>query len=198
MMKKCNLTTNKRIYRNGLKQFQNTTSRSSVPWYTCHTEWGAGMRVLLQRVKWAKVTVSGEITGEIAAGLLLLIGIGHEDTAEVVKKLAEKVVNLRIFNDHQGKMNSGAREVNAEILVVSQFTLYADCKSGRRPGFSRAATPEQAEPLMNEWVQALKALDIPKVATGHFGANMLVELANDGPVTILLDSQEKGNPALDN
>ncbi len=146
------------------------------------------MRVLLQRVKQARVTVDSKIIGEIGAGLLLLIGIGHEDKESCVQKMADKVVNLRIFEDEHGKMNLSALDIGANILVVSQFTLYADTKSGRRPGFSLAAKPEHAEPLIQHWVSTLQQLGITKVATGEFGAYMQVELTNDGPVTIMLES----------
>lgn len=146
------------------------------------------MRVLLQRVKWARVTVENVTVGEITTGLLLLIGIGPDDDESTLKKLAEKVVNLRIFSDAEDKMNLSALDCDADILVVSQFTLYADCNSGRRPGFSEAAKPEKAEPLIQEWIRVLKQLGIKNVASGQFGAYMQVELANDGPVTMILDS----------
>lgn len=147
------------------------------------------MRVLLQRVKSARVVVDKAVVGEIAAGLLLLVGIAPKDDVMLVKKLADKIVNLRIFDDADGKMNLSALDTNAEILVVSQFTLYADWKSGRRPGFSSAAKPDHADPLIGEWLHILKQLGIKKVASGIFGANMLVELANDGPITIMLEEE---------
>lgn len=146
------------------------------------------MRVLLQRVKQARVTVDSKIIGEIGSGLLLLIGISHDDIEASVDKMADKIVNLRIFEDENEKMNLSALDVEAEVLVVSQFTLYADTSSGRRPGFSLAAKPEYAEPLIHYWVNALHKLGITKVATGEFGAHMEVELVNDGPVTIMLES----------
>lgn len=146
------------------------------------------MRVLLQRVKQSRVSVDSKTLGEIGPGLLLLIGIGHEDKESYVQKMADKIVNMRIFEDENGKLNLSALDIGAEILVVSQFTLYADTKSGRRPGFSLAAKPEFAEPLIQVWIKTLQQLGITKVATGEFGANMQVELTNDGPVTIMLDS----------
>lgn len=146
------------------------------------------MRVLIQRVKQARVTVASQIFGEIGPGLLLLIGIALSDDEIILKKMAEKVVNLRIFDDGQGKVNLSALDCGADILVVSQFTLYADAKNGRRPSFTQAAKPEQAEPLIQQWVSVLKQLGIATVATGKFRADMLVELANDGPVTLMLDS----------
>ncbi|MDQ2994048.1 MAG: D-aminoacyl-tRNA deacylase [Pseudomonadota bacterium] len=147
------------------------------------------MRVLLQRVKSARVVIDSLAVGEIATGLLLLIGIGPKDDTALVKKLADKIVNLRIFDDANGKMNLSALDTEAEMLVVSQFTLYADWKSGRRPGFSGAAKPEHADPLINEWLRTLQQLGIKKVASGQFGANMQVELINDGPITIMLDEE---------
>ncbi len=146
------------------------------------------MRVLLQRVKKAQVSVDSKTVGKIDAGLLLLIGISHDDKESCVDKMADKIVNLRVFEDENGKMNLSALDVGADILVVSQFTLYADTKSGRRPGFGLAAKPEHAEPLIQHWITVLQQFGIKKIATGEFGANMQVELINDGPVTIMLES----------
>lgn len=144
------------------------------------------MRAVLQRVRRAKVAVEGEITGEIAVGWLLLLGIAPGDTSREVDWLAEKVANLRAFQDEAGKMNLSIQDVRGSVLVVSQFTLYGDCLKGRRPGFTGAAPPSLAEPLYESFVIALKALGVP-VATGLFGADMQVELVNDGPVTFVID-----------
>jgi D-tyrosyl-tRNA(Tyr) deacylase len=144
------------------------------------------MRAVLQRVSRAKVTVGEEITGEIVAGWLLLLGIAPGDTQREVDWLAEKVANLRAFRDEAGKMNLSVQDVRGSVLIVSQFTLYGDCLKGRRPGFTAAAPPSIAEPLYESFIVALKALGIP-VATGRFGADMQVELVNDGPVTFVID-----------
>jgi D-tyrosyl-tRNA(Tyr) deacylase len=144
------------------------------------------MRAVLQRVTRAKVTVGEEITGEIAAGWLLLLGIATGDTQREVDWLAEKVANLRAFQDEAGKMNLSVQDIRGSVLVVSQFTLYGDCLKGRRPGFTAAAPPSIAEPLYESFIVALKALGVP-VATGRFGADMQVELVNDGPVTFVID-----------
>jgi D-tyrosyl-tRNA(Tyr) deacylase len=145
------------------------------------------MRAVLQRVSRAKVTVAEEITGEIAVGWLLLLGIAQGDTAKEIDWLAEKVANLRAFQDEVGKMNLSVQDVRGSVLVVSQFTLYGDCLKGRRPGFTDAAPPSIAEPLYESFIVALKALGVP-VATGRFGADMQVELINDGPVTFVIDA----------
>jgi D-tyrosyl-tRNA(Tyr) deacylase len=145
------------------------------------------MRVVIQRVRRASVTVAGEVVGEIAAGWLVLLGVGPTDTTKQADWLAEKVANLRAFNDADGKMNLSVQDVNGSVLVVSQFTLYGDCQKGRRPGFSGAAPPAIAEPLYEAFVTALKMLGVP-VATGRFGADMQVELVNDGPVTFVIDA----------
>ncbi len=146
------------------------------------------MRAVLQRVSRAKVTIAGEIAGEIGPGLLVLLGITHDDTPEQAKWLAEKIVGLRIFNDQDGKMNRDMTEIGGSVLIVSQFTLYGDCKKGRRPSFIDAARPEVAIPLYEAFINAVKALGVP-AATGRFGADMQVELVNDGPVTIVVDSK---------
>jgi len=145
------------------------------------------MRAVLQRVRRAKVTVGHEITGEIAAGWLVLLGIAPADTRKEIDWLADKVANLRAFADADGKMNLAVQDVGGSVLVVSQFTLYGDCMKGRRPGFTGAAPPAVAEPLYEEFVTSLKALGVP-VATGRFAADMQVELVNDGPVTFVIDT----------
>jgi D-tyrosyl-tRNA(Tyr) deacylase len=147
------------------------------------------MRAVLQRVRRAKVSVGDEITGEIAVGWLVLLGIAPGDTTNEAEWLAEKVANLRAFHDEAGKMNLSVQDVRGAVLVVSQFTLYGDCLKGRRPGFTGAAPPSIAEPLYESFVVALKALGIP-VSTGRFGADMQVELVNDGPVTFTIDVPE--------
>jgi D-tyrosyl-tRNA(Tyr) deacylase len=143
----------------------------------------------VQRVSRARVVVEGNVTGEIGAGVVVLLGVGGKDTSQDVAYLADKIANLRIFEDDLGKMNRSLLESEGSALVLSQFTLYGDTRGGRRPSFTRAAQPEQARPLYEEFVAALGTLGI-RVATGIFQAMMSVELANDGPVTILLDSEK--------
>ena len=145
------------------------------------------MRAVLQRVNHGKVTVEGEVTGEIASGLVILLGITHTDTQENVQKLASKITKLRIFSDDQGKMNLSIKDVGGEVLVISQFTLYADSKKGNRPSYIEAARPEQATPLYEQFCETLRQEGLT-VATGVFGADMNVELLNQGPVTIILDT----------
>jgi D-tyrosyl-tRNA(Tyr) deacylase len=147
------------------------------------------MRAVVQRVSRAKVTVNGEVTGEIGAGLVILLGVGREDTAAVAASLAEKTANLRIFEDENEKMNRSLLDVNGGALVVSQFTLYGDARGGRRPSFIAAASPELAKALYEEFCGALRKLGV-RVGTGIFQAMMSVELVNEGPVTILLDSEK--------
>ncbi|MEW6287907.1 MAG: D-aminoacyl-tRNA deacylase [Chloroflexota bacterium] len=144
------------------------------------------MRVLLQRVSKASVTVDGKVISQIGRGLVVLLGVGHGDGEEQVRFLAEKTANLRIFEDEQGKTNLSVLDVRGEAIVVSQFTLYADTRKGRRPSFTDAALPEVAEPLVNRFVEALRGYGVP-TQTGQFGAHMLVEIHNDGPVTIWLE-----------
>jgi D-tyrosyl-tRNA(Tyr) deacylase len=146
------------------------------------------MRAVLQRVRQARVRVGEEVTGEIGRGLLVLLGVAHADTVEQAKWLAEKIVALRIFEDDQGKMNRDVTEAGGGVLVVSQFTLYGDCRKGRRPSFIDAALPEIAIPLYEAFIYAMRALGVP-TATGRFGAMMQVELVNDGPVTLIVDSK---------
>jgi D-aminoacyl-tRNA deacylase len=148
------------------------------------------MRAVVQRVSRARVTVNGEVTGEIAAGLVVLVGVGRDDRSDVALTMAEKIANLRIFEDDQGKMNRSLLEVNGSALVVSQFTLYGDARGQRRPSFIAAAPPEQAKKLYEEFSEGLRRLGV-MVATGVFQAMMSVELVNEGPVTILLDSDKK-------
>ncbi len=145
------------------------------------------MRAVVQRVSRAQVRVEGEVKGAVGRGMVVLLGVGRNDSAEAAVYLAEKVANLRIFEDEQGKMNRSLVEMGGEALVISQFTLYGDVRKGRRPGFDQAAPPQQAESLYEQFVRELVAHGI-RVATGVFQAHMEVELVNDGPVTILLDS----------
>jgi len=147
------------------------------------------MRAVLQRVSRARVTVEGKITGEIGGGLMILLGLGREDSAAVAASLAEKCANLRIFEDDQGKMNRSLLDVKGSALVVSQFTLYGDARGQRRPSFITAAPPELAKALYEEFCAALRKLGVT-VETGIFQAMMSVELVNEGPVTILLDSDK--------
>jgi D-tyrosyl-tRNA(Tyr) deacylase len=144
------------------------------------------MRIVLQRVSRARVTVDGRVTGEIGAGLLLLVGFRDGDGEEALTWMAEKVVGLRIFADGEGKMNRSVEEAGGAVLIVSQFTLYGDARKGRRPSFIEAARPETAIPLYERFVELVRATGRP-VATGEFGAMMDVELVNDGPVTLILE-----------
>ena len=144
------------------------------------------MRVVLQRVRKASVTVAGRVTGAVDRGYCLLVGFTHGDTAAQVDWMAEKVAGLRLFSDAAGKMNLGLAEVGGAVLVVSQFTLYGDAAKGRRPSFIDAARPELAIPLYNRFLEALRGMGMT-VAAGEFGADMLVEIHNEGPVTLILD-----------
>ena len=144
------------------------------------------MRLLIQRVSHASVIVEEQTISSIGKGLLILLGIGHDDGEEQVKFLAEKTANLRIFEDEQGKTNLSILDVKGEAIVVSQFTLYANTSKGRRPSFIEAALPEVAEPLVNRFVELLRGHGVP-TQTGKFGAHMAVEIHNDGPVTIWLE-----------
>lgn len=147
------------------------------------------MRAVVQRVSRARVVIEGRVSGEIAAGMVVFLGVGRGDTSESAAYLAEKIVHLRIFDDDQGKMNCSLLETGGAALVVSQFTLYGDARGQRRPSFVRAAPPEEANSLYEEFVRRLRALGV-RVETGVFQARMDVELTNDGPVTILLDSEK--------
>jgi D-tyrosyl-tRNA(Tyr) deacylase len=144
------------------------------------------MRALVQRVTRARVTVDGEVVGEIGRGLCVLVGVTHDDDADRSRRLAEKVWHLRVFDDDEGVMNRSAADVGGEVLVVSQFTLYGDTRRGRRPSWVDAARPEVAEPLVEAVVDELRVLGAT-VATGRFRADMDVELVNQGPVTLLLE-----------
>jgi len=148
------------------------------------------MRALVQRVRRAEVRAAAELLGQIGTGMVILLGVGMDDTAEDARLLARRVANLRIFDDDQGRLNRSIVDVGGAALSVPQFTLYADTSGGRRPSFVRAARPEQAEPLFLEFNRALEGLGI-HVVPGRFRAHMVVEIHNDGPVTLLLDSQER-------
>lgn len=149
------------------------------------------MRIVLQRAKNARVTVDGKVTGAIDHGLVLLVGFTDGDGEEDIRYLAEKVVHLRIFEDEQGKMNRSLLDVGGGILSVSQFTLYGDCRKGRRPSFTAAAAPEIASELYDRFNEELRRRGV-KVETGVFGAMMQVSFTNDGPVTLILESRENG------
>lgn len=147
------------------------------------------MKFVIQRVNHAKVTVEGEVTGSIGKGYLVLMGVGQQDTREIADKMLQKLVKLRIFSDEEGKINKSVTDVGGELLFVSQFTLYADCKKGNRPSFFEAGKPEEANTLYEYVVEEAKKLGF-SVGTGAFGAHMKVELENDGPFTVVLDSAE--------
>ena len=148
------------------------------------------MRAVLQRVSRASVVIDGETVGAIGHGLLVLLGVAPADSAAEAEWLAEKVARLRVFNDEAGKMNRDTADVGGALLVVSQFTLHGDCRKGRRPSFITAAPPEIAIPLYEAFINALRGLGLP-VQTGRFGAMMQVELVNDGPVTLILDTADR-------
>ncbi len=145
------------------------------------------MKLVVQRVKTASVTVGGEVVGEIEAGLLVLVGVSHDDTAADAAHLAKKTARLRIFDDADGVMNRSVLDVSGAVLAVSQFTLYGDCRKGNRPSYIAAARPEQGRALYEEFVKQLRALG-PPVETSIFQAEMAVSLVNDGPVTLILES----------
>lgn len=147
------------------------------------------MRAVIQRVKEASVTVEGKLAGRCGKGLLVLLGVKDSDDESQVAYISDKIANLRIFEDEEGKMNRSVLDVNGEVLLVSQFTLYGDCRKGRRPGFSQAAAPEKARTLYEEVVQSLKERGL-HVEEGVFQAHMDISLVNDGPVTLLLDSEK--------
>ncbi|SFX56384.1 D-aminoacyl-tRNA deacylase [Ruminococcus sp. XPD3002] len=144
------------------------------------------MRIVLQRVNHASVTVDGEICGQIGKGYLVLLGVGHEDTEEDCRRLADKIINLRIFSDENDKINLSLNDVGGELLVVSQFTLYADCRKGNRPNFIQAGKPDEAERLYNYFVDYCRSKG-KHVETGIFAADMKVSLENDGPFTVILE-----------
>jgi len=146
------------------------------------------MRAVVQRVSRAEVRVEGRLVGRIAAGLVVLVGVGSEDSREDGEWLAEKIVHLRVFDDDTGRMNRSLLETSGAVLCISQFTLYGDCRKGRRPSYDRAAPPEAARVLYESFVAALRSPGV-RVETGEFRAMMEVELVNDGPVTLLLDSE---------
>ncbi len=145
------------------------------------------MRAVLQRVSRAKVVIDGQTVGAIERGLLVLLGVAPDDTPEKAQWLADKIVGLRLFSDDQGKMNLSVADVGGGVLIVSQFTLYGDCRKGRRPSFIGAAAPEIAIPLYEAFINAVRAQGVP-TATGRFGAMMDVELVNEGPVTLILET----------
>lgn len=148
------------------------------------------MRIVLQRVQHGRVIVNDEVVGSVGAGFVALVGVTHTDTRAEADLLAKKTAHLRVFEDVEGKLNLSALDVGAGMLVVSQFTLYADARKGRRPSFTDAARPEIAEPLVNYYAERLRAEGITSVEQGVFGATMRVEIFNDGPVTIILDTND--------
>jgi D-tyrosyl-tRNA(Tyr) deacylase len=148
------------------------------------------MRAVIQRVSAGRVSIAGATIGEIGLGLVILLGAGHGDGQTEAERLADKIANLRIFADAEGKTNLSALDVGGEALVISQFTLYADCRKGRRPSFIDAALPDVAAPLVDHFAERLRRAGIRRVETGEFGAVMLVEIHNDGPFTILLDTDD--------
>jgi len=151
------------------------------------------MKAILQRVTHGQVTVDDSITGKIDTGFVVLLGVGHEDTEEDAEYLAEKMVNLRVFNDDAGKMNRSLIDVSGSVLAISQFTLFADTRRGRRPSFIDAAPPEQATHLYEYFMTKVRSAGV-RVEKGVFGAHMVVDIQNDGPVTIILDSTDRKRP----
>ena len=151
------------------------------------------MRAVLQRVTQASCTVDGKITGEIKNGFLVLLGVEDADTDDDLQWLAQKIASMRVFGDENGLMNKALADVNGDILLISQFTLFASTKKGNRPGFTRAARPDKAIPIYEQMIKALEELTNKKVATGIFGADMKISLLNDGPVTIIMDTKDKDN-----
>ena len=149
------------------------------------------MRVVIQRVTKASVTINGSVNGAIQKGLLVFVGIEKEDNMEDISWLSNKIINLRIFDDDQGVMNLSLKEIGGNILLISQFTLHATTKKGNRPGYSKAARPELAIPLYQAFINQLQKDLEKEIATGEFGADMKVELLNDGPVTIVIDTKNK-------
>jgi D-tyrosyl-tRNA(Tyr) deacylase len=151
------------------------------------------MRAVLQRVTQASCTVNGKITGEIKTGFLVLLGIEDADTTDDLQWLAQKIASMRVFGDENSLMNKALADVNGDILLISQFTLFAQTKKGNRPGFIRAAKPDKAVPMYEQMIKTLEELTGKKVATGIFGADMKISLLNDGPVTIIMDTRDKDN-----
>lgn len=147
------------------------------------------MRAVVQRVRYSKVEVDGEVIGEIERGFNVLIGISKEDTIEDITYMKDKILNLRVFEDENGKLNKSLIDVGGELLLVSQFTLYGDCRKGRRPSFIEALGGEDAEKMYEEFVRQCREA-VPKVETGKFGADMMVTIENDGPVTLMIDSKK--------
>ena len=150
------------------------------------------MRAVLQRVERGDVSTGGTTVGEIGTGLVVLVGATHEDTLTQAEQLAHKTANLRVFEDEDGRMNLSVLDIGASVLVIPQFTLYADCKRGRRPSFTQAAPPGDAEPLIDHFVAVLRTDGVSRVERGAFGMHMLVRIHNDGPVTIVLDTDQLG------
>lgn len=149
------------------------------------------MRVVVQRVRYASVTIDGEVKGKIGRGLLLLVGIGREDTRETVDKYLDKIIKLRIFEDEEGKTNLSLGDVNGDIMAISQFTLYADCKKGNRPNFLLAAEPSGAKELYEYFIQSCRN-KYGRAVAGEFGADMKIDLQNDGPFTVVLEKEMLG------
>lgn len=148
------------------------------------------MKAVIQRVKYSKVKIDGDTAGQCGKGLMILLGVCRGDTAEDAEKLIKKIPNLRIFEDENGKMNLSCLDIGGEMLVISQFTLCADCSHGRRPSFTDSAPPDEANELYKFFVENMRQSGVKNVETGRFGADMQVELVNDGPVTIILDSRQ--------
>lgn len=151
------------------------------------------MRAVLQRVTQASCTVDGNITGEIKNGFLVLLGIEDADTDEDLQWLAQKIVAMRVFGDENGLMNKALADINGDILLISQFTLFANTKKGNRPGFTRASRPDKAIPMYEQMIKTLGGLTGKKIETGIFGADMKISLLNDGPVTIIMDTKDRDN-----
>ena len=147
------------------------------------------MRAVVQRVSYANVKVDGEIIGSIDNGIMVLLGVGTEDNENDIKYLSEKILNLRIFEDENGKMNLSLMDIKGEVLIISQFTLYGDCRKGRRPSFDKAGLPDEAKKLYERFIEVCGESGL-KIQTGIFGADMKVSLLNDGPVTLMLDSKK--------
>lgn len=151
------------------------------------------MRAVIQRVSAASCTIDGEVTGKIDSGFLVLLGIEDADTTDDLQWLAQKVCGLRVFGDENGLMNKALADIDGNILLISQFTLFAQTKKGNRPSFIRAAKPDKAIPMYEQMIATLSAITGKKIATGIFGADMKISLVNDGPVTIIMDTKDKGN-----